>query len=131
MGGAERGVRPPGMADAARAAGVSARMLSGHRSGRDEPRARGSSPSSGSGTAKTTPRQFLSSGRSRSIGLVTTLRTTPYARRTPTSGTGSAADAAGCSVSVASTVSPGTSAVESALTRLAGQGAEGVVLVTR
>ncbi|MFE2559940.1 LacI family DNA-binding transcriptional regulator [Streptomyces sp. NPDC059352] len=131
MDGAEGIGRPPGMADVAKAAGVSAqtvsRVLSGHRNVREETRARVLVAVDRLAYRKNNAAQILSSGRSRTIGLVT-LQTTFYSRQTLTTGIESAARAAGYSVSVASTDSLDTSAVEGALTRLADQGVEGVVL---
>ncbi|MFI9293514.1 LacI family DNA-binding transcriptional regulator [Streptomyces gardneri] len=131
MDGAEASARPPGMADVARAAGVSAqtvsRVLSGHRNVREETRARVLDAVDRLAYRKNSAAQILSSGRSRTIGLVT-LQTAYYSRQTLTSGIESAARASGYSVSVASTDSLDTSAVEGALTRLADQGVEGVVL---
>lgn len=123
--------RPPGMTDVAKAAGVSAqtvsRVLSGHPNVREETRARVLAAVDRLDYRKNSAAQALSSGRSRTIGVVT-LQTTFYSRMTLTFGIESAARAAGYSVSTASTASLDTSEVESALSRLADQGVEGVIL---
>lgn len=125
------GERPPGMLDVARAAGVSAqtvsRVLAGHPHVREETRARVLGAVERLGYRKNSAARMLSSGRSRTIGVVT-LQTTFYSRLTLTFGIESAARAAGYAVSTASTESLDTAAVEAALSRLADQNVEGVVL---
>ncbi|MFJ2767252.1 LacI family DNA-binding transcriptional regulator [Streptomyces sp. NPDC087300] len=129
--GDEGGGRPPGMADVARVAGVSAqtvsRALSDHPNVREETRAKVLAAVERLGYRKNSAARILSSGRSRTIGVVT-LQTTFYSRLTFTFGVESAAYAAGYSVSTASTASLDTSAVEAALSRLADQRVEGIIL---
>ncbi|MFC8999577.1 LacI family DNA-binding transcriptional regulator [Streptomyces rochei] len=123
--------RAPGMTDVARVAGVSAqtvsRALSGHPNVRAETRAKVLAAVEQLGYRKNSAAGTLSSGRSRTIGVVT-LQTTFYSRVTLTYGIEQAARAAGWSVVTASTESLDTSVVEAALTRLAEQGVEGIVL---
>lgn len=124
-------VRPPGMADVARAAGVSAqtvsRVLSGHPNVRERTRAKVLAAVDRLGYRRNNAARALSSGRSRTIGVVT-LQTTFYSRAALTSGIEYAARAAGYTVSTASTTSLDTSALEAALSRLADQAVEGVIL---
>lgn len=123
--------RPPGMTDVARAAGVSAqtvsRVLSGHPHVREQTRADVMAAVARLGYRRNNAARTLSSGRSRAIGVVT-LRTTFYSRAAVTSGIESAAQAAGYTVSTATTSSLDTSAIEDALSRLTDQGVEGIIL---
>lgn len=127
----ESAARPPGMADVARVAGVSAqtvsRVLSGHPNVREKTRAKVLAAVDQLEYRKNAAAQMLSSGRSRTIGVVT-LQTTFYSRMTVTFGIETAAREAGYAVSTASTASLDTEAVEDALSRLADQGVEGVIL---
>ncbi|MFP1625543.1 LacI family DNA-binding transcriptional regulator [Streptomyces sp. 5K101] len=131
VNGGEGTGRPPGMADVARLAGVSAqtvsRVLSGHPNVRERTRAKVLAAVDQLGYRMNSAAQILSSGRSRTIGVVT-LQTTFYSRLTLTFGIESAARAAGYAVSTASTASLDTSAVEGALSRLADQRVEGIIL---
>ncbi|MEU6485653.1 LacI family DNA-binding transcriptional regulator [Streptomyces sp. NPDC046887] len=129
--GAQAGARPPGMADVARTAGVSAqtvsRVLSGHPHVQERTRAKVLAAVEQLGYRRNNAARMLSSGRSRTIGVVT-LQTTFYSRAAVTSGIEHAAQAAGYAVSTATTTSLDTSAIEAALSRLADQGVEGVIL---
>ncbi|MDQ1006643.1 DNA-binding LacI/PurR family transcriptional regulator [Streptomyces sp. V4I23] len=131
VNGGEGAGRPPGMADVARVAGVSAqtvsRVLSGHPNVRERTREKVLAAVDQLGYRMNSAAQILSSGRSRTIGVVT-LQTTFYSRLTLTFGIESAARAAGYAVSTASTASLDTSAVEGALSRLADQRVEGIIL---
>ncbi|GED90210.1 LacI family DNA-binding transcriptional regulator [Streptomyces sp. 6-11-2] len=123
--------RPPGMTDVARLAGVSpqtvSRTLSGHPNVRERTRAKVLAAVDQLGYRKNNAARMLSSGRSRTIGVVT-LQTTFYSRTAVLYGIESAAREAGYSVSTATTASLDTSAIEAALARLAEQGVEGIVL---
>ncbi|MFJ6794938.1 LacI family DNA-binding transcriptional regulator [Streptomyces sp. NPDC091268] len=123
--------RPPGMADVARVAGVSAqtvsRVLSGHPGVLDATRAKVVAAVEQLGYRRNNAARMLSSGRSHTIGVVT-LQTTFYSRAAVTSGIEDAAQAAGYAVSTATTTSLDTYAIERALARLADQGVEGVIL---
>ncbi|MYX25460.1 substrate-binding domain-containing protein [Streptomyces sp. SID8381] len=125
------GDRPPGMVDVARVAGVSAqtvsRVLSGHPNVRARTREKVLAAVEQLGYRRNNAARMLSSGRSRTIGVVT-LRTTFYSRAALTSGIENAAQAAGYTVSTATTASLDTAAIEAALSRLADQDVEGVVL---
>lgn len=127
----ESATRPPGMADVARVAGVSAqtvsRVLSGHPNVREKTRAKVLAAVDQLDYRMNAAAQRLSSGRSRTIGVVT-LQTTFYSRTTVTFGIETAAREAGYAVSTASTASLDTQSVEDALSRLADQGVEGVIL---
>ncbi|WP_281156188.1 LacI family DNA-binding transcriptional regulator [Streptomyces sp. HYC2] len=124
-------VRPPGMTDVARLAGVSpqtvSRTLSGHPNVRERTRSKVLAAVDQLGYRKNNAARMLSSGRSRTIGVVT-LQTTFYSRTAVLYGIESAAREAGYSVSTATTASLDTSAIEAALARLAEQGVEGIVL---
>ncbi|MFJ6075318.1 LacI family DNA-binding transcriptional regulator [Streptomyces sp. NPDC093065] len=123
--------RPPGMADVARAAGVSAqtvsRVLSNHPNVQERTRAKVLAAVEQLGYRRNNAARMLSSGRSRTIGVVT-LQTTFYSRAAVTSSIEYAAQAAGYAVSTATVASLDTSAIEAALSRLADQGVEGVIL---
>ncbi|GAA3428831.1 LacI family DNA-binding transcriptional regulator [Streptosporangium sandarakinum] len=124
-------VRPPAMADVARVAGVSpqtvSRTLSGHPSVQESTRAKVLAAVDQLGYRKNNAARVLSSGRSRSIGVVM-LRTVFYSRVTLMYGIESAAQEAGYSVSAATTDCLDTSAIEDALSRLTDQGVDGVIL---
>ncbi|MET9696805.1 LacI family DNA-binding transcriptional regulator [Streptomyces sp. NPDC006529] len=119
------------MADVARVAGVSAqtvsRVLSGHPGVQDRTRAKVAAAVEQLGYRRNNAARMLSSGRSRTIGVVT-LQTTSYSRAAVISGIEHTAQAAGYAVSTATTTSLDTSAIERALARLADQGVEGVIL---
>jgi DNA-binding LacI/PurR family transcriptional regulator len=123
--------RPPGMADVARVAGVSAqtvsRALAGHPNVQAKTRAKVLVAVDQLGYRKNNAARVLSSGRSRSIGVVT-LQTGFYSRTALTVGIERAADQAGYTVSTATTASLDTSAIEAALIRLSEQHVEGVIL---
>jgi DNA-binding LacI/PurR family transcriptional regulator len=123
--------RPPAMADVARVAGVSAqtvsRALAGHPNVQDKTRAKVLAAVEQLGYRRNNAARMLSSGRSRTIGVVT-LQTGFYSRGALAVGIEHAAEAAGYAVSTATTPSLDTSAIEAALLRLADQHVEGVVL---
>ncbi|MFF2652510.1 LacI family DNA-binding transcriptional regulator [Streptomyces sp. NPDC058045] len=125
------GERPPGMADVARLAGVSAqtvsRALSGHPNVQQATRAKVLAAVEQLGYRRNNAARMLSSGRSRTLGVVT-LATTFYSRAALTAGIENAARDAGYAVSTATTTSLDTSAIEAALSRLAEQGVDGVIL---
>lgn len=102
------GARPPGMADVARVAGVSAqtvsRALAGHPNVQDATRAKVLAAVEQLGYRKNTAAGTLSSGRSRTIGVVT-LQTGFFARTALTVGVERAARDAGYAVSTATTAS--------------------------
>ncbi|WSY48153.1 LacI family DNA-binding transcriptional regulator (plasmid) [Embleya sp. NBC_00888] len=120
------------MIDVARAAGVSAqtvsRVLAGHPNVREATRARVIAAVDRLAYRKNNAAQILSSGRTRTIGVVT-LQTTSYSQLLLAFGIESAARTAGYSVTTVSTASLDTSAVEVALSRLADQRVEGIILV--
>ncbi|MEU0742241.1 LacI family DNA-binding transcriptional regulator [Streptomyces sp. NPDC006134] len=124
-------VRQPGMTDVARLAGVSAqtvsRTLAGHPNVRPRTRAKVLAAVEQLGYRRNNAARTLSSGRSRTIGVVT-LQTNFHSRTNLTFGIERAAREAGYAVSTAATASLDTAALEEALSRLAEQGAEGVVL---
>lgn len=123
--------RQPGMADVARLAGVSAqtvsRTLAGHPNVRHKTRAKVLAAVEQLGYRKNNAARMLSSGRSRTIGVVT-LQTNFYSRTNLVFGIETAAREAGYAVSTVTTASLDTAAVEGALSRLAEQDAEGVIL---
>ncbi|MFE7313425.1 LacI family DNA-binding transcriptional regulator [Streptomyces sp. NPDC057555] len=119
------------MADVARVAGVSAqtvsRVLAGHPNVQAKTRAKVLAAVDQLGYRRNNAARMLSSGRSRTIGVVT-LRSNFYSRAAVISGIENAAHAAGYAVSTATATSLDTSAIESALSRLADQSVEGVIL---
>ncbi|WEH39218.1 LacI family DNA-binding transcriptional regulator [Streptomyces sp. AM 2-1-1] len=123
--------RPPGMLDVARVAGVSAqtvsRVLSGRPHVQPQTRERVLAAVEKLGYRRNNAARVLSSGRSRTLGVVT-LRTTFYSRAALTAGIENAARAAGYEVSTAAAASLDTSGIEAALSRLADQDVEGVIL---
>ncbi|SHL47733.1 LacI family DNA-binding transcriptional regulator [Actinacidiphila paucisporea] len=125
------GGRAPAMADVARVAGVSAqtvsRALGGHPNVQETTRAKVLAAVEQLGYRKNTAAGMLSSGRSRTLGVVT-LQTGFFSRTALTVGVERAARAAGYAVSTAATASLDPAAVEDALLRLADQRVEGVVL---
>ncbi|MFB6613711.1 LacI family DNA-binding transcriptional regulator [Streptomyces sp. NPDC085524] len=130
-GDANSGARPPGMVDVARVAGVSAqtvsRALAGHSNVQEKTRAKVLAAVEQLGYRRNNAARMLSSGRSRTIGVVT-LQTSFYSRAAVTSGIEKAAHEAGYSVSAATTASLDTFAIENALSRLADQDVEGIIL---
>lgn len=123
--------RRPGMTDVARLAGVSpqtvSRALSGHPNVLEETRAKVLAAVDQLGYRKNIAARMLSSGRSRTIGVVM-LETGYSTRATVINSIETAARQVGYAVSVASTASLDTSAIESALARLTDQRVEGVIL---
>ncbi|MEV8593750.1 LacI family DNA-binding transcriptional regulator [Streptomyces sp. NPDC052012] len=123
--------RPPGMTDVAKAAGVSAqtvsRVLSGHPNVQEKTRVKVLAAVEQLGYRRNNAARALSSGRSRTLGVVT-LQAPSSSRGLVTSGIESAARAAGYAVNTATTASLDTSAIEAALSQLADEGVEGVVL---
>ncbi|MFD4259509.1 LacI family DNA-binding transcriptional regulator [Streptomyces sp. NPDC058534] len=123
--------RPPGMTDVARVAGVSAqtvsRVLAGHPNVQAATRAKVMAAVDQLGYRRNNAARMLSSGRSRTIGVVT-LRSSFYSRAAVTSGIESAAHGAGYAVSTATATSLDTSGIETALAQLADQGVEGIIL---
>ncbi|MEU5840042.1 LacI family DNA-binding transcriptional regulator [Streptomyces diacarni] len=125
------GKRPPSMTDVARTAGVSAqtvsRVLSDHPNVQATTRAKVMAAVAQLDYRRNNAARMLSSGRSRTLGVVT-LRTSFYTRAAVTSGIERAAQEAGYAVSTATTASLDTSAIEAALSRLTDQGVEGIIL---
>ncbi|MFE4951887.1 LacI family DNA-binding transcriptional regulator [Leifsonia sp. NPDC056665] len=123
--------RPPGMTDVARVAGVSAqtvsRVLSGHPNVQQKTRAKVLAAVEQLGYRKNNAARVLSSGRSRTIGVVQ-LQTSFYSRTAIAVGIEQAARAAGYSVSAATSPSLDASSIEEAMSRLADQGVEGIIL---
>ncbi|WP_437073872.1 LacI family DNA-binding transcriptional regulator [Streptomyces sp. enrichment culture] len=127
----DKGTRPPGMTDVARLAGVSAqtvsRVLANHPNVQEATRKKVLSAVEQLGYRRNNAARMLSSGRSRTIGVVT-LQTNSYSRAAVTTGIEQAAHEAGYAVSTASTTNLDTYAIENALSRLAGQDVEGIIL---
>ncbi|MGW0120460.1 LacI family DNA-binding transcriptional regulator [Streptomyces sp. NPDC003327] len=123
--------RPPGMTDVARVAGVSAqtvsRALAGHPNVQEKTRAKVLAAVDQLGYRRNNAARMLSSGRSRTLGVVT-LQTNFYSRAAVTTGIENAAREAGYAVSTATTTSLDTFAIENALSRLADQDVEGIIL---
>jgi len=119
------------MTDVARLAGVSAqtvsRTLSGHPNVQESTRAKVLAAVEQLGYRRNNAARALSSGRSRTIGVVT-LQTAFYSRSAITVGIETAAASAGYAVSTATTPSLDASAIEGAMSRLADQDVEGIVL---
>lgn len=124
-------LRAPGMSDVARVAGVSAqtvsRTLSGHPNVQEKTRAKVLAAVEQLGYRKNNAARMLSSGRSRTIGVVV-LETSFYSRAAVTIGIESAARDLGYAVSTVTTPSLHSSAIEAAMSRLADQGVEGIIL---
>ncbi|MFD4343367.1 LacI family DNA-binding transcriptional regulator [Streptomyces coelicoflavus] len=129
--GDDGAARQPGMTDVARLAGVSAqtvsRTLAGHPNVQPKTRAKVLAAVEQLGYRKNNAARMLSSGRSRTIGVVT-LQTTFYSRANLIFGIETAAREAGYAVSTATTASLDTAEIEGALSRLAEQDVEGVIL---
>lgn len=119
------------LTDVARAAGVSkataSRALSAAAHVAPSTRDRVLAAAAELGYVASSSAASLVTGRSRTIGVVT-LRTNFYSRSALTYGIEGAAREAGYSVSAATTESLDTAAIEDALSHLADQGVEGVVL---
>jgi DNA-binding LacI/PurR family transcriptional regulator len=120
------------MTDVARLAGVSAqtvsRALSGHPNVQPSTRAKVLAAVEQLGYRRNSAARALSSGRSRTLGVVM-LQTGFYSRTALTVGIESAAADADYSVSTATTPSLEPAAIEAAMSRLADQGVEGIVLM--
>jgi DNA-binding LacI/PurR family transcriptional regulator len=129
------GTRPgkqPNMADVARTAGVSAQTVS--RALRDSPnvspetRRRVLAAVDQLGYRFNNAARMLSSGRSHTIGLVLMQSGGYYARSAVTAGVEAAARQAGYAVSIATIAALDTGLMESALSELANQGVDGIVI---
>ena len=129
--GVRDAARPPGMADVARVAGVSAqtvsRALAGHPNVQEETRAKVLAAVEQLGYRRNNAARMLSSGRSRTIGVVT-LQTGFYSRTAVTVGIERAAQGP-VTRSAGGRHAPPRSgfAIEAAMPRLADQHVEGVV----
>lgn len=123
--------RAPGMTDVARLAGVSAqtvsRTLSGHPNVQSATRAKVLAAVEQLGYRRNNAARALSSGRSRALGVVT-LRTGFYSRTAVTVGIEATAAEAGYIVNSVTTPSLDASEIQEAMSRLADQGVEGIVL---
>ncbi|GAB3570075.1 LacI family DNA-binding transcriptional regulator [Spelaeicoccus albus] len=119
------------MIDVARVAGVSAqtvsRVLSGHPNVTERTREKVEAVVNELGYRKNNAARMLSSGRTHALGVVL-LQTHFYSRTAITVGIEEAATAAGYTVSAATTSSLDAEEIEAALSRLADQRVEGVVL---
>jgi DNA-binding LacI/PurR family transcriptional regulator len=119
------------MTDVARVAGVSAqtvsRALAGHPNVQESTRRKVLAAVEQLGYRKNNAARMLSSGRSRTIGVVI-LQTNFYSRAAVTSGIEHAARDAGYAVSTATTASLDATAIENAMSRLADQSVEGIIL---
>ncbi|MEO7014961.1 MAG: LacI family DNA-binding transcriptional regulator [Leifsonia sp.] len=119
------------MTDVARAAGVSAqtvsRTLSGHPNVKEKTRAKVLAAVDQLGYRKNNAARVLSSGHSRTLGIVL-LQTAFYSRTALTVGVEEAARKAGYAVSAASSPTLDPSAIEEAMSRLAEQDVEGIIL---
>lgn len=121
----------PGMADVARLAGVSAqtvsRTLSGHPNVREHTRAKVLAAVEELGYRKNDAARMLSSGRSRTLGIVV-FETMFYSRSAVTVGVEHAAHRAGYSVSAVTVSSLDSTAIQNAMTRLSEHNVEGIIL---
>lgn len=121
----------PGMADVARVAGVSAqtvsRTLSGHPNVREHTRAKVLAAVEQLGYRKNDAARVLSSGRSRTLGIVV-LETMFYSRSAVTVGVEMAAHRAGYAVNAATVSSMDATAIQAAMTRLSEHNVEGIIL---
>lgn len=124
--------RSPSMADVAAQAGVSAqtvsRVLSGHPNVQPETRSRVLAAVEALGYRMNSAARALSSGRTRTIGVVV-LPTVDYSSAAVTHGVEAAARRAGYAVNVAAASSADPAAIAAAMTRLDRQSVEGIVLV--
>lgn len=125
------GSRPPGMTDVAELAGVSAqtvsRVLSGHPNVKEKTKVAVLAAVDQLGYRLNSAARTLSSGRSRTLGVVS-LATVNYSGAVMAYGIESAARAAGYTVSTATTASLDAPAIASAMARLVEQAVEGIVL---
>lgn len=124
--------RSPSMADVAHHAGVSAqtvsRVLSGHPNVQPATRDRVLHSVDELGYRMNSAARALSSGRTRTIGVVV-LPTVDYSGSAVTHGVESAARRAGYAVSISTASSLDPAAIAAAMTRLDEQSVEGIVLV--
>jgi DNA-binding LacI/PurR family transcriptional regulator len=124
--------RTPSMADVAAHAGVSAqtvsRVLSGHPNVQPITRARVMASVDDLGYRMNSAARALSSGRTRTIGVVV-LPTVDYSSSAVTHGVESAARRAGYAVNISTASSIDPAAIAAAMTRLDRQSVEGIVLV--
>ena len=127
-----RADRQPSMADVAKAAGVSAqtvsRALRGAPNVTPETRVRVLVAVSELGYRLNNAARVLSSGRSRTIGLVLLQSGGYYSRSAVTAGVEAGAEAAGFAVNIATIPTLDTAQMERSLERLANQGVEGIVI---
>jgi DNA-binding LacI/PurR family transcriptional regulator len=127
-----RPTKQPNMADVARAAGVSAQTVS--RALRDSPnvspetRRRVLAAVERLGYRFNNAARMLSSGRSRTIGLVLLQSGGYYSRSAVTAGVEAAAGDAGYAVSIATIAALDTGLMERSLSKLADQGVDGIVI---
>lgn len=126
-----RTARPPGMLDVARLAGVStqtvSRTLRGHAYVKEETRRKVMNAVASLGYRMNPAAQALSSGRTRTIGVVT-MATGAYAGAVTQMGIERAAESLGYHVVGAQTATVDPDAVSEALRRLERHGVEGLVL---
>ncbi|MFF2388728.1 LacI family DNA-binding transcriptional regulator [Agromyces sp. NPDC058064] len=124
--------RSPSMADVANHAGVSAqtvsRVLSGHPNVQAATRERVLSSVDALGYRMNSAARALSSGRTRTIGVVV-LPTVDYSGSAVTHGVETAARRAGYAVNISTASSLDPAAIASAMSRLDEQSVEGIVLV--
>ncbi|MBM7830992.1 DNA-binding LacI/PurR family transcriptional regulator [Agromyces cerinus] len=124
--------RAPDMADVAALAGVSkqtvSRALSNHPNVTARTRAKVEEAVARLGYRRNAAASMLSSGRSRTIGIVS-MPTLNYSSAVISYGMERAARAAGYAVSMATTTSLSPEAIAEAMSRLAEQAVEGIVLV--
>ncbi|MEO3796146.1 LacI family DNA-binding transcriptional regulator [Nonomuraea sp. B10E15] len=131
-GAIERPARQPSMTDVARTAGVSAQTVS--RTLRDSPnvnpetRKRVLAAVEQLGYRFNNAARVLSSGRSRTIGLVLLQSGGYYSRSAVTAGVEAAAGEEGYAVSIATIARLDTGLMERSLSKLADQGVEGIVI---
>jgi len=123
--------RAPGMVDVAALAGVSAqtvsRVLRGQTNVQDSTRDKVLAAVEQLGYRRNNAARALSSGRSRAFGIVQ-LQTGYYSRTAIISGVEAAAREAGYSLSAATSPSLDPAAIEEAMSVLADQGVEGIIL---
>lgn len=131
MGESTRASRPPGMLDVARLAGVStqtvSRTLRGHAYVKEETRRKVMDAVVALGYRMNPAAQALSSGRTRTIGVVT-MATGAYAGAVTQMGIERTAESLGYHVVGAQTATVDAEAVSDALRRLERHGVEGLVL---
>lgn len=128
----ERPARPPSMADVAQAAGVSpqtvSRTLRGSPNVSPATRARVQAAVEVLGYRLNSAARALSSGKSRTIGLVLLQTGGYYSRSAVTAGVEAATEAAGYAVTIATIPTLDTAQMERALIRLGEQGVDGIVI---